>query len=131
MCVDDPGHTRRMWARDVTMMCVTMRRMTMKQRTSTYVETVYGDTQRIRDRIAEVRREVNRSNRSIREGSKETGTKPIQFFVRARGRLGPNNPNADLYRVGGPRYRHRCLDIDLDHSTRADIYIGVRSRHRS
>lgn len=105
--------------------------MRKRERTTTYVETVHGHPDVIRERLRQVRGEVRRANREIRLAAMDTGATPIQFFARARGRLGSNSPYAGLYRVGGSKYRSRCLDIDLDHCSHADIYIAARSRRRS
>lgn len=46
--------------------------------------------------------------------------------VRVRGRLGKNNPNAHLYRLGGPLHRSTSQDIKLEHAARVDVYIQER-----
>jgi len=43
--------------------------------------------------------------------------------LRIRGRLGQNNPNRDLYAVGGSLYRSCAQDIRLEHATRVDVYL--------
>jgi len=43
--------------------------------------------------------------------------------LRIRGRLGRNNPNRDLYAVGGSLYRPCCLDIQIQHAARVDVYL--------
>ena len=43
--------------------------------------------------------------------------------LRIRGRLGQNNPNRDLYAVGGLLYRPCCLDIQIQHAARVDVYL--------
>jgi hypothetical protein len=43
--------------------------------------------------------------------------------LRIRGRLGQNNPNRDLYAVGGSLYRPCCLDIQIQHAARVDVYL--------
>ena len=42
--------------------------------------------------------------------------------IRVRGRLGKDNPNAPLYRLGGPLHRY-YRNIRVEHSTRVDIYV--------
>lgn len=87
------------------------------KRTDTYVDTVDMNDPSAVHYIALVRKTVRLSNRRSDQ----------KFFVRVRGRLGKNNPNAELYRVGGPLYQPACEDIKLQHATRADIYISPRS----
>jgi len=43
--------------------------------------------------------------------------------LRIRGRLGQNNPNRDLYAGGGSLYRPCCLDIQIQHAARVDVYL--------
>jgi len=43
--------------------------------------------------------------------------------LRIRGRLGQNNPNRDLYAAGGSLYRPCCLDIQIQHAARVDVYL--------
>jgi hypothetical protein len=43
--------------------------------------------------------------------------------LRIRGRLGQNNPNRNLYAVGGSLYRPCCLDIQIQHAARVDVYL--------
>jgi hypothetical protein len=43
--------------------------------------------------------------------------------LRIRGRLGQNNPTRDLYAVGGSLYRPCCLDIQIQHAARVDVYL--------
>lgn len=46
-----------------------------------------------------------------------------RYVVRVRGRLGKDNPNAELYRFGGKLHTWTSQDIKLEHSERADIYM--------
>lgn len=86
-------------------------------RTDTYLDTVDLNDPNAMHYIALVRKTVRQSNRRTDQ----------KFFVRVRGRLGKDNPKAELYRVGGPKWRRTSLDIDLQDATRADIYISPRS----
>ena len=42
--------------------------------------------------------------------------------LRIRGRLGKNNPFANLYRVNGPLYRSIATDYRPEHCPTADLY---------
>lgn len=46
-----------------------------------------------------------------------------RYRVIIRGRLGKDNPNAHLYRVGGKYYRSSSQDIRHEHATRFDVYL--------
>ena len=88
-------------------------------RTKTYFDTMETSDPQFQHTIDVIRgtlRKINKRNRVI--GGP-------QFFLRVRGRLGKNNPYADLYKPGGKFYRP--YDINLGHSVRADLYISTRS----
>ena len=46
-----------------------------------------------------------------------------RYRVLVRGRLGKDNPNAHLYRVGGPLKRSTSQDIRHEHAQRFDVYL--------
>lgn len=46
-----------------------------------------------------------------------------RYRVVVRGRLGKDNPNAHLYRAGGPLKRLTSQDIRHEHAQRFDVYL--------
>ena len=81
----------------------------MKDRTPAYIATIdfsETDTQSTKLRVAEIIRATFKNPRGLR----------------IRGRLGPDSPYADLYRVGGPLHRYTAQDIKVKHSSRVDVY---------
>jgi len=52
------------------------------------------------------------------------------YRVVVRGRLGKNNPNAHLYRQGGPLKRYSCQEIRHEHSQRFDVYLRTVYTYR-
>jgi hypothetical protein len=96
----------------------------MTQRTDTYVDT-YPVDNNLHWKIGLIRKVIKNSNKKLRSAGKDE-----QFFVRVRGRLGKNNPNAPLYHVGGELYQPYSEDIKLQHATRVDVYVSQRTRNR-
>ena len=95
------------------------------KRTDNYLDTVDLNSPEAYTLIDQYRRAVRLSNRLF----KSKGD-PTRHFLRVRGRLGKDNPHAHLYRQGGPLHRSSAQDIKLEHSTRADLYVGRRSTYR-
>lgn len=107
------------------------------QRTSSYVMTVEANDPRLPEIIANIKKSIKVWNAQQRvtelqdpkfvtyswSGKQEVRTRAS---IRIRGRLGKDNPNAKLYRQGGPLHRYSSQDIRPEHSTRLDIYVNER-----
>lgn len=107
------------------------------QRTSSYVMTVEANDPRLPEIIANIKKSIKVWNAQQRvtelqdpkfvtyswSGKQEVRTRAS---IRIRGRLGKDNPNAKLYRQGGPLHRYTSQDIRPEHSTRLDIYVNER-----
>lgn len=98
--------------------------MKRTERTDNYLETISLDASDASLVINQYRRAIRMSNKIF----KSKGD-PSRHFLRVRGRLGKDNPYAVLYRVNGPLHRNSSQDIKLEHSVRADLYVGTRSRY--
>ena len=96
----------------------------MQYRSDRYIDTISTSDPQVQTLIDRVRKTILTINRMNRQKARYTGNKPEQFFIRVRGRLGRNNPNAYLYRQGAPLYA--SYDIKLEHASRVDVYFGVR-----
>lgn len=107
-------------------------------RTSSYVMTVEANDPRLPDIIANIKKSIKLWNAQQRVSELEepkfveyswSGKQEVRkrAFIRVRGRLGKDNPNAKLYRQGGPLHRYTSQDIRLEHSERVDIYVQDRS----
>lgn len=62
--------------------------------------------------------------KSVRKEVAELNSKPkakYKYSVRVRGRLGKNNPNAELYGADGPLSYAR--DVRMEHASRFDVYV--------
>ena len=106
-------------------------------RTSSYVMTVEANDPRLPEIIANIKKSIKVWNAQQRvtelqdpkfvtyswSGKQEVRTRAS---IRIRGRLGKDNPNAKLYRQGGPLHRYTSQDIRPEHSTRLDIYVNER-----
>lgn len=107
------------------------------QRTSSYVMTVEANDPRLPDIIANIKKSIKLWNAQQRvtelqdpkfvtyswSGKQEVRTRAS---IRIRGRLGKDNPNAKLYRQGGPLHRYTSQDIKPEHAVRVDIYVNER-----
>ena len=98
----------------------------MQYRSDRYIDTISTSDPQAQKLIDHIRKTILTVNRMNREKARYTGNKPEQFFIRVRGRLGRNNPNAYLYAKGGINYRPFSQDIKLEHASRVDVYFGVR-----
>ena len=96
------------------------------RRSTSYIDTIDTSNPDFESLVNVVRRTIKTVNMRNRETARWTKTKPVQYFVRVRGRLGKDNPNAHLYRRGGPLYRYTSQDIRVEHSERVDVYISIR-----
>ena len=63
--------------------------------------------------------------RKVNYANKLAG-KAERFRVVIRGRLGPNNPAAELYRRGGRLWRWSAMCYRPEHSVRFDVYVHRR-----
>lgn len=112
----------------------------MTKRSSSYVCTVDANDPQLPSIIDAVkahikmynakRRVYELENPEIREYS-WTGKVEVRkrAYIRVRGRLGKNNPNAELYRLGGKLHTWTSQDIKLEHSQRVDIYVADRRNY--
>lgn len=111
----------------------------MTRNSSDYIMTIKANDPRLADIVAGIRRTVKAYNAQRRAYEIESpefvefswsGKQEVRkrAYVRVRGRLGKDNPNAKLYRVGGPLKRYSAQEIKLEHATRVDIYVAER-RH--
>jgi hypothetical protein len=92
----------------------------MSRTSSYYVGTIPNDEDMPR-RVALARSTVNKVNALLRsQGSRK------QYRTLVRGRLGPNNPNAHEYHVGGKHWRWSSIVIRPEHSVRFDLYVVQR-----
>lgn len=105
------------------------------QRTSSYVMTVASNDPRLPEILASVKRSIKAWNAQRRvaelanpkfveyswSGKQEVR---VRARVKVRGRLGKNNPSAELYRRGGPLHRFSAQEIRPEHATRFDIYVN-------
>jgi hypothetical protein len=109
----------------------------MTKRSSEYVMTVRTDDPKLPEIIASIKKSIKVYNaeRRVYELSNPefvtyswSGKQEVRkrATLRVRGRLGKNNPNAHLYRRGGPFYRWSSQDYKLEHSERVDIYVNER-----
>ena len=103
-------------------------------RTSSYVMTVATNDPRLPEIIANIKQTVKVWNAQRRVHEIESpkfvtysysGKQEVRkrAFIRVRGRLGKDNPNAKLYRQAGPLHRYSSQDIRVEHATRVDIYV--------
>lgn len=99
----------------------------MTRRTSAYLFT----TEKLADvdmdmvrRDARIKTLLQRA-RELRFESDTGKVVPFRTSYRivVRGRLGKNNPNAHLYRQGGPLKRYSSQEIRHEHSQRFDVYL--------
>ena len=108
-----------------------------RARTSSYVCTVDAKDPKLPEIINKIKKEVKIWNLQQRAGEvldpeireyRWTGKVEVRkrAYVRVRGRLGKNNPNAELYRLGGKLHTWTSQDIKLEHSQRVDIYVADR-----
>ena len=112
----------------------------MKQRTASYVFTADPMSTSDMDKIAIVRKTVSVGNsramqeykyamKSYERGYRaEMPTKPKLYRVSLKGRLGRNNPAADIYK-NKPTFWGRFGDyqsIKLEHAQRIDVYVHAR-----
>ena len=91
-------------------------------RTKTYFDTIETQDPQFQSTIDLIRSTLHKVNKHNRTYGGQ------QFFLRVRGRLGKNNPYADLYKPGGKHYQPCAQDINIGHARRADLYISTRSR---
>ncbi len=112
----------------------------MTRTSSGYVMTIKTDDPRLPELLASIKRSIKIYNaeRRVHEienpkfvtyswsGRQEVRTRA---YLRVRGRLGKDNPNAHLYRLGGPLHRFTSQDIRVEHSERVDIYIQERHNY--
>lgn len=107
-------------------------------RTSSYVMTVSTNDPRLPEIIANIKQTVKVWNAQQRVYELESpkfvtysysGKQEVRkrAFIRVRGRLGKDNPNAKLYRQAGPLHRYSSQDIKIEHAERVDIYVQDRS----
>lgn len=112
----------------------------MKKRTASYVFTADPLSTSDMEKIALVRMTVRVGNARVMQDYKyamqsykmgyrdEAPKKPKLFRVSLKGRLGRNNPNADIYR-SKYTYWGRMGDyqsIKLEHAQRIDVYVHAR-----
>lgn len=108
-----------------------------RARTSSYVCTVDANDPKLPEIINKIKKEVKIWNLQQRAGEvldpeireySWTGKVEVRkrAYIRVRGRLGKNNPNAELYRLGGKLHTWTSQDIKLEHSQRVDIYVADR-----
>lgn len=106
-------------------------------RTSSYVMTVEANDPRLPDIIANIKKSIKVWNAQQRVTELQdpkfvtyswSGKQEVRkrASIRVRGRLGKDNPNAKLYRRGGPLYRWTSQDIKPEHAARVDIYVNER-----
>ena len=106
-------------------------------RSSNYVCTVMTNDRGLPKIIEAVKKQAKLMNLQQRMGevmSPEyrtyswTGKVEVRkrWTVRVRGRLGKNNPNAELYRYGGKLHTWTSQDVKPEHSERVDIYMMQR-----
>jgi len=93
------------------------------RRSDNYVCTVHVEDPEYKAKIDLVRKTVSKANRPAKERGE---SRQWTWRVLVKGRLGNNNPDAHLYRVGGPLHRHSAICIRPEHSTRFDVYITKR-----
>lgn len=93
-----------------------------KDRTATYIGTFHYSDQEDMRQLSELRKMVVNLNKSLKESGYD-----IQYYVKAQGRLGKNNPNAFKYRKGyKSRYYHPAQTIHLKDASHVDAYIYKR-----
>jgi hypothetical protein len=91
-----------------------------RRRSSSYLGTINNDAAGLLE-LKEVRELVKKNNKLERTLS--TGRPNIQR-VRACGRLGKNNPNAEKYKIANKRsWRNAYSDILKDDAATFDLYI--------
>jgi hypothetical protein len=109
----------------------------MTKRSSDYVGTFMTNDPKLPQIIANIKRTIKAFNAQRRVNEIEapeyrtyswSGTVEVRkrAFIRIRGRLGKDNPNAKLYRVGGPLKRYSAQEIKLEHAQRVDVYVSER-----
>lgn len=109
----------------------------MTKRTSSYVCTVDVNDPKLPSIIDAIKAHIKMHNAKRRVYELEnpeirnyswTGKVEVRkrAYIRVRGRLGKNNPNAELYRLGGKLHTWTSQDVKLEHSQRVDIYVADR-----
>lgn len=109
----------------------------MTKRSSSYVCTIDTQDPTLSSRIERIKKEIKLYNAQRRVHELEnpeireyswTGKVEVRkrAYLRVRGRLGKNNPNAELYRLGGKLHTWTSQDIKPEHAQRVDIYVADR-----
>lgn len=95
------------------------------KRTSSYLGTLPYETAadriEVTNAIAGTRDFVKYMNARLKSDGSN-----LRYRLVARGRLGKNNPNAHLYRRGGPLFTYTSQVIKTEHATRLDLYLQRR-----
>lgn len=109
----------------------------MTKRSSSYVCTVDANDPQLPSIIDAIKSHIKMHNAKRRVHELEnpefveyswSGKQQVKrrAYIRVRGRLGKNNPNAELYRYGGKLHTWTSQDIKIEHSQRVDIYVAER-----
>lgn len=88
---------------------------TNKTRTDAYVFTFHPNDFNDIERLKQLRNQIKYDN-------SKSNTKQ---YVKLQHRLGKDNPNAHLYRRGGPYYSY-ILSIAKEHAAYSDVYVYNR-----
>jgi hypothetical protein len=96
-------------------------RFNKANRTSAYRFTI---PQRTDNKFLDaLKHEIKVENAQRRVKELVTGQKQPRLRVVLKGRLGQDNPHAQLYRRGGKLWRYTSQTIRPEHSTRFDVYV--------
>ena len=100
----------------------------MKVRTDSYIMTADPLSANDMQQIEIVRKTVSIANKRAKAVAKWKGTKPVLYRVCLKGRLGRNNPDADIYRnkMGHWGRKGDYQSIKLAHAQRIDVYVQLR-----
>lgn len=100
----------------------------MKNRSSSYIFTADPSSEEGQFQIEIVRKTVEISNKIAQRQAKYLGIKPVLSRVCVKGRLGVDNPNAQIYRDKVTFWGRKgdYQSIKLAHAQRVDVYVYTR-----